>query len=136
MNFESMLDSVYKDLEKTFVNKKLVVAKPEIIISSTNTYWKNIKKILKQINRDPDHFLIYLNNEINNVNWLTNSKSDGLVIIGKYKKDKINNLLKKYITTYVICSSCNTSYSYLIKDKTIKKYKFICNNCNSTYFVN
>ena len=136
MDFDQMLDNVYVELEKTYEKKKLVISKPEIDTSTTNTYWRNIKKILRQINRNPDHFVDYLNKEIGNVNWLSNSKSDGLVIIGKYRKDKINELLKKYLNNYVVCNSCKTSNSSLVKDSNIKKYKFICKNCKSSYYVN
>ena len=84
MDFTNMIDTIYDQLEDSTSNK-LVLPNPVIEISTTNTYWKNIKKILQTINRPPDHFVDYMNKEIGNVNWLSSSKSDGLVIIGKYK---------------------------------------------------
>ena len=50
-NFNDMLDDVYIELDILTSNTtKLVIPNPIIEKSTTNTYWKNVKKILQLIN--------------------------------------------------------------------------------------
>ena len=134
MQFEQMLDRIYEQLNPT-KTKKLVI--PNIVLenSTTNTYWKNVKKILQTINCSPDHFMEFLKREAGEVNWMSASKSDGIVFLGKYKKKKITRLLQKYITSYIICNICKSSDTQLIKNKTLRCYQLHCNKCLSTYVV-
>lgn len=134
MEFQNMLDNIYDQLGEA-TSKKLVLPNPVIETSTTNTYWKNIKKILQTINRPPDHFVDYMNKEIGNVNWMSSSKSDGLVMIGKYKKQKISNLLCNYMNQYVICNICSSSDTTISKNKNIKGYRLYCKKCVSQYNI-
>ena len=134
MDFESMLDNIYENLEQK-QKKKLVLPKLEISNSTTNTYWKNVKKLLQTINRGPDHFVNYMNKEIGQTNWVSSSKSDGLVIIGKVNKNKIINVIQNYMKEYVICKSCNSVNTVLEKNNVIRKYELICNDCKCKYII-
>jgi len=133
-NFESMLDDVYSQLgekQKT----KLKIPLPVLNITTTNTYWKNVKEFLKIIKRHPDQFMEYLKVELGDVNWMTSSKSDGIVIIGKFKKDKIMKLMQQYMNKYVVCNTCKSNSSKLKFDNTIRKYKFTCKDCFCEYNI-
>jgi translation initiation factor 2 beta subunit (eIF-2beta)/eIF-5 len=68
--FNQMLDNVYLQLEEKIVKStsKLSIPVPVIEMSTTNTYWKNIKKILQTINRPGEHFITYLQKELKN--WI------------------------------------------------------------------
>ena len=134
MDFNTMLDDIYSQLNDN-KSKKTIVPNPVIITSTTNTYWKNIKQILKTINRPPDHFLTFINNELAETNWKTQSKSDGLVIIGKFRIDKIKKVLQKYILTYVLCNSCKSMHTSISKNKTLRTYELKCSSCLSQYTI-
>ena len=134
MDFNSMLDQIYSQLEEDN-SEKIIIPKPIIETSTTNTYWKNIKKILQTIKRPPDHFLSYINTELAETNWKTQSKSDGLVIIGKFKVDKITKLLRNYILKYVTCSTCKSMNTTITKDKQLRTYKLTCSKCLSCYTI-
>jgi translation initiation factor 2 subunit 2 len=134
MDFNSMLDEIYDNLEDQ-TRVKMVLPKPDINITTTNTYWKNVKPTLKSIKRGPDHFVSLMNLQVGETNWISGSKSDGVVIIGKIKKDKIVRFLQDYIKKYVFCSVCKSSDTSLSKNNTLRKYQVVCNNCNSTTTV-
>lgn len=134
MDFESMLDNIYDNLECKNKNK-LVLPKIDLNISSTNTYWKNIKKFLRTIKRGPDHFVMIMNKEVGETNWVSSSKSDGVVIIGKVKKEKIILTIQSYMKNYVICNTCNSINTKLEKNNVIRKYQLYCNDCNCNYTV-
>ena len=86
MNFDEMLNYIYDNLEETNL-KKLVI--PNIIIENNvnKTHFKNIKSILKCIKRPPDDFMAFLTLDQPNSYWKTQSKSDGIIIENKLKKN-------------------------------------------------
>lgn len=134
--FEEMLDSVYEQLEEmNQPNRKLVIPAPVIEQSTTNTYWKNIKKILMVIDRSPDHFVDFLNKELKTGNWVSESKSDGLVLIGKFKIAQITAVLQEYVKKYVVCNICKSLETKLEKNKDLRCYKVDCTKCHSSYVV-
>ena len=130
MDFNKMLDDIYSNLEEQ-TRVKLVLPKLDINVTTTNTYWKNVKAMLKTLKRGPDHFVSLMNNEVGDTNWLTGSKSDGLVILGKVKKEKIVTFLQNYIQKYVFCSVCKSHKTTIEKNNSLRKYQVICQNCNS-----
>ena len=135
--FNDMLDNVYNIIEEKTIksNSKKVIPIPVIEMSTTNTYWKNIKKILQSINRPQEHFIIYLQKELKTGDWLSSSKSDGIVLIGKFRIEQLTILLQGYVRKYVVCNICNSTNTNLEKNKDLRSYMICCNNCNSKYTV-
>ena len=134
--FETMLDNIYSKLDLKNNNYQLILPDPILIKNGTKTIWKNIKEYLRIVNRSPDHFLSFLNYETSStVTFLTESKSDGCIFQNKIKKDLICDLMKKYINEYYICKSCKSINTLIIKDKKIRKYTFICNDCKNNYTI-
>lgn len=136
-NFSKMLDDVYVELEKITSNSsKLIIPDPIIEKSTTNTYWKNVKKILQSINGLPEHFMEFLNKELKTGEWISNSKSDGIVMIGKFTKNQIMHVISEYIKKYVICNICNSTDTIMDKKKELRSYFVSCNKCKSQYVIN
>ena len=102
-----------------------------------NIIWKNVKEFLKISKRPPDHFLGFLRKEsIYTINWQSESKSDGLILNQKkIKNDFLIDKMKIYLKDYVICKSCKSINTYIEKDKQLRKYNFICVNCNNEYYI-
>jgi len=126
LDFNTMLDEAYDLIDNKDGKGKLVFPKMDIEIETTRLHWKNIKEYLKIMNRSPDHLLKYLQNEIpdKKINWYSSKISDGLLFLGKFKKNyNITDLIYKYIETNVSCSSCKSIKTIITKDE------FICNNC-------
>ncbi len=136
--FNKMLDSVYTQLEDkiTKSSAKLTIPVPIIELSTTNTYWKNIKKILQTINRPGEHFITYLQKELKTGEWLSQSKSDGIVLLGKFKIEQLTIIIQGYMKTYVVCNICNSVNTNLERNKDVRTYMICCNKCNSKYAVN
>ena len=133
--FNDMLDEAYKVLEYNEpVVYNLNLPQIDIEITASRLYWKNLNEYLKIINRPPDHFMSFIKNELcdRDINWYSNNIIDGIIIQGKYlKQNNIMELIKKYINTCVICSSCNSPNTELNKSLG-KKYIFNCIQCNMT----
>lgn len=137
MDFNTMLDDVYEKINNNRVKSNNLVL-PELVLINNNTkiIWKNVKDFLRAVRRSPDHLLNFFNYEFpNKVNWISESKSDGLNFTFRIKKEVLNQLLIKYIKEYVICKSCKSVETYIEKDKQIRKYIFKCVNCNNSYSI-
>lgn len=132
ISFEDMLNNTYNFIN---INKqnKLILPNMDVIINTNKLYWKNVQEFLKLINRNEDHFLNFLKYELNNkeINWISAlSIEEGLIIHVKFPKlTKIIEVRNKYISQYVICTSCNSHNTILDKFMS-KKYKFQCLSCN------
>lgn len=132
-SFNEMLTDAYMSLDhKDEIKLKI----PPIMLTSTSTksYWTNIIEYTNIINRDEDHFLIFLRHELNNnnINWYSSDKKDGIIIHSKYiKKQTIMTNAKKYIERYVICESCK-SVNTVCDKLSNKKYEFKCLHCFMT----
>lgn len=136
MSFETRLEQVYQELHSENDVEKLVLPTPKIEVTTTNTYWHNVKDFLKKINRPPKHFIDFLADQLGTeVTQKSSSLSQGLILIGKQKDKKILPLIEKYMREYVVCKYCNSYKSKLKKDETIRKYVFNCKSCNSSYSV-
>lgn len=131
MDFNTMLDDAYNQIEQKKKNKLII---PSLVTEKTATrlHWLNTNQFLHSINRTPDHLLLFLKSELANkeINWVSSTIDDGLIIHGKkIKSTDISDLILKYVNHYVICSSCKSSDTLLNKFNS-KKYEFICTNCN------
>jgi hypothetical protein len=135
-SFDVMLENLYTNLELKKNNYKIILPDPILIKSGHKTIWKNVKEFLKLFNRHPDNFINYINNETTIMAyWVSDSKSDGCIFQTKTKKDYIYELMKKYIKDKLLCKSCQSIDTYIIKDKELRKYNFICNNCKNNYIL-
>lgn len=135
-SFDEMLNNLYSNLELKNNSIKIEFAKPILEKSGKKTIWRNIKEYLKLFNREPDHFIDYINNETNSkVSWLTKSTSDGCIFENKVRSDYLYELMKTYIKEKVVCKNCNTINTNLNKIKELRKYKLCCIECKSEYFI-
>jgi translation initiation factor 2 subunit 2 len=136
-SFNDMLTELYNNLDQNNDTTKIMIPEPIIIKNGSNNIWKNVKAFLRITKKPPEHFVIFIRNEANcNVNWISESKSDGLIFsIKKLKNDFLIDQMNKYLKEYVICKSCKSINTYIERDKQIRKYNFICRNCDNQYFI-
>lgn len=136
-NFDKMVEEAYTYLDNQTKGVLLVLPTPVTEIEVTRLHWKNVKEYLKRINRNPDHFMDFLKKEFTNreVNWVSNSKSDGLFIHGKrLKHSNIVDISVKYVEMYNVCPNCKKSDSEMHKTSS-KQYEFECLACGTKKFL-
>jgi translation initiation factor 2 beta subunit (eIF-2beta)/eIF-5 len=137
MEFELMLDEIYQEIDETKRKRENIIL-PDIVLikNGTKTIWKNIKEFIKIMKRTPEHFYNFISFETSNkVNWISESKSDGLNFQYKVKLDNIKLILNKYLLNCVICKECKSYNTKLSRDIKIRKFNFICQDCKTNYFI-
>lgn len=139
MSFTTRLEKVYDilDMEKQAKSEtKLVLPKPNIEITTTNTFWHNVKDFLRKVNRPPGHFIDFLGDQLGTeVTKRTSSLSKGLIIRHKHPVHRILPLIEKYVKEYVLCKNCSSYCTKIKKDNDIRKYILTCKSCKSSYSV-
>lgn len=140
MSFEQRLEKVYNLLDEEKMAKddtKLILPNPNIEVTTTNTFWHNVKDFLKKVNRPPQHFIEFLSDQLNTeVTQRSSSLSQGLLLKGKQHKNKIVPIIEKYVKEYVLCMHCSNHKTKIKKDKEIREYVLTCKGCNASYTLN
>lgn len=114
--------------------KRITLRPPQIAREgSKKTVFMNFGDICKSIHRQQDHLLAYMSAELGT----TGNLQDGgrLVIKGRFTSDGIENVLRRYMREYVMCSSCRSPDTVLMRDANTRLYFLQCESCGATRSV-
>jgi translation initiation factor 2 subunit 3 len=124
-NYTTMLDNIY-NRDKNITKVKIL--KPIVENVNIKTIWKNYKKCVDHINRELDHVMNFVAEELDTPCSI--DQLDQLIVHRKYTPKNIENIWKKYIMTFVQCQICKSKHTEVVKDTTRLLYKQ-CLDCNS-----
>lgn len=103
-DYEKLLDEAYVGIKP--VESKIdrfEIPKAEGHIEGVKTIITNFKVICNYIRRDPAHVLKFLLGELATPGVV---KGDRLILTRKISSSAINEKIKLYVETYVICKEC------------------------------
>jgi len=126
-SYEKLLQKARQELPEMGVGgERFTIEKVLGHLEGNKTVLSNLKKIAKDLDREPEHLLKYLLREL-----ATPGKFMGeRVIFGtKVAASAINKKIKKYASEFVFCSECSKPETKLIEEKGIKFLR--CNACGS-----
>lgn len=110
--------------------KKIVLPLPTVAREGTKkTVFLNFGAICKSIHRQQDHLLAYMSAELGT----TGNMQDGgrLVVKGRFTGEAIAKVLKRYMTEYVVCTSCRSPDTVLMRDANTRLYFVSCESCGA-----
>ena len=110
--------------------QKLTLQAPRVAREGTKkTVFLNFGPICKSIHRQQDHVLQYMSAELGT----TGNIQDGgrLVMKGRFNSEGIVKALRRYMGEYVICKSCRSPDTVLMKDATTRLYFVSCESCGA-----
>lgn len=84
----------------------------EIFYEGNTTVIKNFDKISDAVDRDPDQILKYLLNGLGTAGERSGAR---VIFQGKIPANNVQDKLKDYIDTYVVCSECGKPDTHLVK---------------------
>lgn len=137
--YEFLLNELYETIEgnsELFKNRSNVnISKPEVKYENRKTFWYNFGKNCSQIKRTMNQLKKYYEKELA-VETSINEKSS-LIFRGKYDSNLVANLYKKYIRSYVVCSSCKSLQTEIIRNSSNRLDYLKCLNpqCNTCKVV-
>jgi translation initiation factor 2 subunit 2 len=97
---------------KKVVEDRFKLPKAEIFYEGNTTVIKNFDRVSDAVNRDPYLILKFLLGGIGTAGELDGGR---VVFQGKIPPKHIQDKLKEYIDTYVMCSECNRPDTHLVK---------------------
>ena len=113
LDYRKLLKKVQENTPtREFVEDRFKLPKAEIFYEGNTTFIKNFDKISDAVNRDPDHVLKFLLGGLGTSGEILSGR---VVFQGKIPAKQIQDKLKDYIDTYVMCSECNRPDTHLVK---------------------
>jgi translation initiation factor 2 subunit 2 len=114
VNYRSLLKRVIESKPKNEVlDDRFKLPKAEVFYEGNTTVIKNFDKISDAINRTPDLILKYLLGGLGTAGELEGGRA---VFQGKIPMKSVQDKLKDYIDTFVMCSECNRPDTHLVKE--------------------
>jgi translation initiation factor 2 subunit 2 len=105
MDYEKQLDRAIEDtpdIEGT--SSRFSLPDPEIRQEGSATVYENFRSTLDTLDREADHVMKYLQNELG-----TSANIDDrgrLRLKGEFRKERVQEVMKEYADGYVLCSEC------------------------------
>lgn len=110
--------------------KKVTLQLPQVAREGTKkTVFLNFGSTCKSIHRQQDHLLAYLCAELGTNGNI--QEGGRLVIKGRFSAEGIGNVLKRYMLEYVVCTSCRSPDTVLMRDATTRLYFVSCESCGA-----
>ena len=126
-SYEKLLDKAIKELpEQTNLGDRFNLDKIIGHLEGSKTVIVNLKKIAKDLGREPDHLLKYLLRELASSGKFVREQA---VFAAKLAASVINKKIKKYASEFVLCSECGKPDTNLIEEKSITYLR--CQACGS-----
>jgi len=126
-DYDQLLTSAYKDI-KPIEGKsdRFEIPKVEGHIEGNKTILTNFKQIASYIRRDPENIIKFLLKELASSGGM---RGDRLILTRKISSSLINEKIKQYAETYVICKECKKPDTEIIKED---RFNFIhCLACGA-----
>lgn len=116
------------------VKKRVTLPLPQVAREgSKKTVFLNFGGVCQMIHRQQDHLLLYISAELGT----TGNIQDGgrLVIKGRFNTEALAKVLKHYMMDYVVCASCRSADTVLMRDANTRLYFLQCESCGATRSV-
>ncbi|PWN52804.1 hypothetical protein IE53DRAFT_250570 [Violaceomyces palustris] len=131
--YQELLNRIFKTLRAqnpalSGEKKKFTMVPPQVARDgSKKTVFANVVDICKRMHRQPDHVIQYLFSELGTLGSIDGTQR--LIIKGRFQPKQIENVLRRYITEYVICKTCKRPETLLTKENRI--FFVTCEKCGS-----
>jgi len=128
MEYDKLLERAYSSLpEKASGGARFEMPIVESFVQGNKTIIKNFDEISNKLRRTPEELMKYLSREL----AVPMSKEGaGLVLQGKFYDRVLNEKLKKYVTSFVICKECKKADTKIMGGERGTK-TIICEACGA-----
>lgn len=126
-DYMSGLERAMKTMPATKATKeRFVIPSPKIFYEGKVTVLENFASIADTLNREPDHLMKYLLQELGTAGKIEGHRG---VFQGKFTEQSIGRQIEAYFEEYVMCSECKLPDTHLIKSDRVLMLK--CDACGA-----
>jgi translation initiation factor 2 subunit 2 len=128
MGYDELLERAYASLpEKVGSGERFEMPVVESLTQGNKTIIKNFDEIVQKLRRNPGEIMKYLSREL----AVPMSKEGaGLVLQGKFYDRVLNEKLRRYVATYVICKECKKADTKIVDVERGVKV-IVCEACGA-----
>lgn len=132
MDYESLLKRAKEKLPKVVYEiERFEIPKVKGHLEGNKTIISNFYQIVQTLRRPADHLLKFLLKQLATPGEI---KKSGLLVFGaKISASRINQKIKEYAITYVLCPACGKPDTEIIKESGINTMK--CLACGAKNLV-
>ena len=113
LDYNKLLKRVIESTPKKDVAEdRFKVPKADVFYEGNTTVIRNFDKISNVLNRPPEQILKFL---LGNLGTAGEQSGQRVIFQGKIPARNIQDKLKEYVDTYVLCSECNKPDTHLVK---------------------
>lgn len=135
MTYDQLLKRLFNEkLSTSHSCSKLIIPIPKVFREgSKKTVYKNFLDTTEKLNRDKDHLISFICNELRT--YASIQEGGGLAIKGRFNEKDIQKIMRIYIPDFVLCKSCNSWKTDLRKDIITRLYFMECKTCGASRSV-
>ena len=106
--------------------ERFVIPQPRVFYEGKTTVLENFRAIVDTLDRDPDHLMKYLLQEMGTAGKIEGQRG---VFQGKFAEQAIARQIESYFEEYVVCTECRLPDTHLIKSDRVLMLK--CDACGA-----
>ena len=126
-DYLSGLDRAMKSMPSTKGPKeRFVIPTAKVFYEGKATVLENFGAIADAFNRDPEHLMKYLLQELGTAGKIEGHRG---IFQGKFSEVAINKQVESYFEEYVVCTECRLPDTHLIKSERVLMLK--CDACGA-----
>jgi len=126
-DYKELLARAYSQLPSTGLeHKRFEIPRASVSPIGMRTVFHNFKEVCDALNRDPHHVLKFLSKEMATSATVDENRT---IFQGKFFRDTIDRLIKRYTDEFVICPICKRPDTKIVKEKRL--YFLACEACGA-----
>ncbi|MFX1520289.1 MAG: translation initiation factor IF-2 subunit beta [Promethearchaeota archaeon] len=126
-NYDELLNKAKEQVPPDiYHHKRFEIPPVDLFIEGNRTVVQNWKDIVTRLNRTSAHLLKFLTRELATAGSIDGPRA---IFQGKFSKNFLNDLIERYTKRYVICPTCTSPDTVIVREGT---YRFIkCEACGA-----
>ncbi len=128
MDYEDQLDRALEQAPDSEASgSRFEVPDPEVRDEGNVTVYENFQDTLSRLNREQDHVLKFLQDELGTAAQIDESGRARLT--GSFNTRRMENVLDTYIDQYITCPACGSPDTYIVEEGGAEKLQ--CEACGA-----
>jgi translation initiation factor 2 subunit 2 len=106
--------------------ERFVIPQPRVFYEGKTTVLENFRAIADTLNREPDHLMKYLLQELGTAGKIEGQRG---IFQGKFTEQAMSRQIESYFEEYVVCTECRLPDTHLTKSDRVLMLK--CDACGA-----
>jgi translation initiation factor 2 subunit 2 len=106
--------------------ERFVIPQPRVFYEGKTTVLENFRAIADTLNREPDHLMKYLLQELGTAGKIEGQRG---IFQGKFTEQAMARQIESYFEEYVVCTECRLPDTHLTKNDRVLMLK--CDACGA-----